>query len=373
MRPRIALIAPSLEILGGQGVQAHALAEGLRGEGYPVMFLPINPPFPRGLGWVRRWPYLRTLLNQLLYVPSLRRLRDVDVAHVFSASYWSFLLAPVPAIVAARLMGKRVLLHYHSGEADDHLARWGALVHPWLRLVGEIVVPSVYLRGVFARHGYRTRVIRNIVDLSRFSYREREALSPRLLSVRNFEPYYRVDTTLEAFALVKARYPEATLTVAGSGSEEERLRRLTASLGTDGVRFMGRVEPWRIPALYDDADIFVNCSEVDNQPVSLLEAFASGLLVVSTATGDIAAMVRDGETGLIVPPGDPAATAKAVAALVESPEHAMLIARRARREVEEYAWSRIREEWASVYRRSSLAPSNGSGLAGPHDAVVRPE
>jgi len=313
------------------------------------MFIPINPSFPRGLRWLRRYPYLRTLLNQSLYIPSLRRLRRADVAHVFSASYWSFLLAPVPAIVAGRLMGKRVLLHYHSGEADDHLARWGALVHPWLRLVDEIVVPSEYLRGVFARHGYRARVIRNTVDVSCFRYRERETLRPRLLSTRSFEPHYGLDHTLEAFALLKARYPEATLTIAGSGSEERRLSRFAASLGT-GVRFLGRVAPRQIPALYDEADIFVNSSLVDNQPVSVLEAFASGLPVVSTGTGDIGAMVRDGETGLIVPPGDPAAMVKAVVELLENPEHALLIARHARQEVEKYTWSQVREEWASVYR-----------------------
>lgn len=348
MRPRIALVAPSLDILGGQGIQAYALAERLRGEGYEVMFIPINPSFPRGVRWVRRSPYLRTLLNQSLYLPSLRRLRHADVAHVFSAAYWSFLLAPAPAILAARLLGKPVLLHYHSGEADDHLATWGALVHPWLRLVDEIVVPSEYLRGVFARHGHRARVIRNTVDVSRFRYREREALCPRLLSTRNFEPHYGVDRTLEAFALLKGRYPEATLTIAGSGSEERRLRQLAASLA--GIRFLGRVEPGGIPALYAEADIFVNSSLVDNQPVSVLEAFASGLPVVSTGTGDIGAMVRDGETGLLIPPGDPAAMAKAVGELLEHPEHAMLIARHARQEVEKYTWSQVREEWASVYR-----------------------
>src|SRR2546430_6891796 len=214
MRSRIALIAASLEILGGHCVQARLLADKLQSEGYAVTFIPINPLFPRGLGWLRRYPYVRTVLNQALYLPSLLRLRGVDVVHVFSASYWSFLLAPVPAILAARGLRKRIVLHYHSGEAEDHLAKWGALVHPWLRLVDETVVPSVYLRNVFTRHGYRARVIPNVVDTSRFRYRERSPLRPHLLSTRNLESFYQVDNTLEAFALLKARYPDATLTVA---------------------------------------------------------------------------------------------------------------------------------------------------------------
>ena len=347
--PKVALVAPSLDILGGQGVQARALLEHLRAGGYEVSLVPFNPDFPPGLRWLRRHRVVRTVANQLLYVPSLRRLRRADVAHVFSASYWSFLLAPLPAIVAARLYGKRVVLNYHSGEADDHLTRWGVLVHPWLRMVDEIVVPSAYLRGVFTRHGHPARVVPNVVDVSRFACAERDPLMPRLVSTRNLEPHYRVDNTLEAFALLKAHYPGATLTVAGYGSQEARLKRLARSLGVEGIRFVGRVEPRDMPRLYGEGHIFVNSSVVDNQPLSVLEAFASGLPVVSTATGDIAAMVRDGDTGLVVPPDDPVAMAKAIAALLADPERARGLARRGRLEVEQYTWPCVRDQWARVY------------------------
>jgi len=149
--------------------------------------------------------------------------------------------------------------------------------------------------------------------------------------------------------LLKARYPKATLTIAGYGREEGRLRRLAASLGSDGIRFVGRVSPEDMPGLYWEADIFVNSSVVDNQPVSVLEAFASGLTVVSTGTGDIANMVRDGETGFLIPPDDPAAIVKAVTSLLEDPGRALHIARCARQEVEQYTWPRVREQWAAIY------------------------
>ena len=347
---RVTVVAASLEILGGQGVQASSLMERLRAEGHEMRFLPINPAFPAGMRWLRRVPYLRTLVNQLLYIPSLWSLRQTDTVHVFSASYWSFLLAPAPAMLAARVLGKRVVLNYHSGEANDHLQHWGRRVHPWLKLADEIVVPSPYLKEVFARYGYRTRVIRNVVDTHRFSYRERSPLRPHLLSVRNFEPHYRVGNTIEAYALLKQRYPDATLTLAGYGSQEAELRRLAASLAVSGVRFIGRVAPGSVQETYADADVFVNSSEVDNQPVSVLEACASGLPVVSTAVGDIPAMLRHGEAGVLVPPSNPAAIAEAVAALIEDPARAMAIARRARGEVERYTWPRIREQWIEVYR-----------------------
>lgn len=349
IKPRVAIVAASLDILGGQGVQAQSLAEALEGDGYPVTFLAINPTFPRGLGWLRDVRYLRTCANQMMYLPTLARLASVDVVHVFSASYWSFLLAPVPAMAAARVLDKRVVLHYHSGEADDHLSNWGPLVHPWLRLAHEIVVPSEYLRRVFARHGYRARVIPNVVDLSRFRYRDRVPFRPRLLSTRNLEPYYRVDVILEAFARFKAEEPAATLTVAGYGSEEPRLRRLAASLAGEAIRLVGKVDPDSMPALYAEADIFLNASVVDNQPVSILEALSAGLPVVSTATGDIPFMVRNGETGLLVPPDDPVALADAVSTLWRDPDRARHIARQARQEVAKHTWAGVRDRWAEAY------------------------
>jgi glycosyltransferase involved in cell wall biosynthesis len=348
-RPKIALVAASLDIIGGQGVQANILVERLRGDGYEVAFIPVNPRFPAALEAIRQYPYARTLLNQALYFPSLLQLQRADVVHVFSASYWSFLLAPLPAMLAARSLGKRVVLNYHSGEAEDHLANWGMLVHPWLRLADEIVVPSDYLKDIFARHGYKARVIRNVVDTARYRYRERDPLRPKLLSTRNLEPYYRIDNTIKAFDLLAGRYPEATLDVAGQGSEDERLKRLAAALVGYKIRFVGRVEPAIMPRLYDQGDIFVNSSVVDNQPLSVLEAFAAGLPVVTTAPGEVAGMVRDGETGSIVPADNPRAMAEAVEDLLEHPDHAREMARNAREEVERYGWPEVRHEWAAAY------------------------
>lgn len=349
-RPRIALVAPSLDILGGQGVQARALERALRQDGYRVDFIPINPRFPAGCRWGRRVPVLRTLVNEMLYALTLPRLRRADLVHIFSASYWSFLLAPVPAMIVATLLGRPVVLHYHSGEADDHFRRWRRLFPACLRWPAAVVVPSTYLQAVFARHGIATTVIPNIVDLSHFRHRERQSIRPRLLSVRNFEPYYRVDVTIEAFALLKTRLHDATLTLAGYGSLERELRRLASRLGVPDIVFAGRVDPERLPALYDRADIFVNSSVVDNQPVSVLEAFAAGLPVVSTPTGDIANMLREGGAGILVDPLDRAAMADAVATLVDRPDLACRLASRARAQVERHTWAAARTLWASIYQ-----------------------
>jgi L-malate glycosyltransferase len=345
---RIAIVAASLDLLGGQGVQAASVSRALARDGHRVDFVPINPCFPVALRRLRRVPWLRTLLNEALYLPLLARLADSDVVHVLSAAYWSFLLAAAPAVAAGRLLQKRVILNYHSGEADDHLARHRLIVQPFLEMAHEIVVPSEFLREVFRRRGWRATVIPNVVDVERFAYRERTSFRPRLLSCRNLESHYRVDLVIEAFRIVRRRHPEAILTVIGTGQEREGLERLAAPEG-GAVHFVGRVEPAEMPRYFDAADVLLNASEVDNQPLTLLEAFAAGLPVVTTPPGDVPRMVRHGETGFLAAPGDPESLARGVCDMVLDPSRACEMARRARQLAEERSWPQVRDAWSHAY------------------------
>ncbi|HEX8423959.1 MAG TPA: hypothetical protein VF634_11135, partial [Pyrinomonadaceae bacterium] len=135
-RVRVLLVAPSLGILGGQAVVAARLLARLREEpSLEVTFLPHNPRLPGLLGELQKIKYVRTVLTSVAYVASLLwRVRACDCVHTFSASYTSFVLAPTPAILIAKLYGKRVVLNYHSGEAGDHLRRWRRTAIPTVRL-----------------------------------------------------------------------------------------------------------------------------------------------------------------------------------------------------------------------------------------------
>jgi len=349
--PNIAMVAPTFGSIGGQALQAKVLADYLRLDRYTVEVVPINPPFPRGARWLKRLRYVRAVANEGLYLPTLRKLRRADVVHVTAASYGSFLLAPPPAIVAAHRWGKPILLHYSSVEADDYRADWGSLVHPWLKMVDAIVVSSAFLCGVFARHGYEAQVIHNVIAMDQFRYRPRDPLLPQFLSVRNFEAHHGVENTLVAFALIQTACPDASLTIVGHGSQEAELKHLGQALALRNVRFLGPVEPASMPALYDTHSIFLNSSFVDNQPLSVLEAMATGMPVVSTGVGDIPNMIEDGESGTLVPPADPSALAKAAILLLEQPDRAHLMAQRAKESLVQYDWSTVGPAWAELYRR----------------------
>ena len=349
---RVAIVVASLRILGGQAVQAQRMLDGWNGDAEVEAWrVPINPvpraPFDRLL----KIKYVRTLVTQLIYWPLLvRELRRADVVHIFSASYSSFLLAPLPAVIVARLLGKPVVLNYHSGEAPDHLGRSAIARRTLRRHVDVNVVPSAFLRDVLSSFDIAADVVTNTLDLATFRYRVRDPLRPRLLSTRNFEPNYNVACTLRAFARVQQRCPDASLTLVGSGSHEPSLRRLAADLGLRHVTFTGRVEPSDIHRHYADADIYIQTPVVDNMPLSVLEAFASGLPVVSTRVGGVPSILTDGVHGLLAPADDADAIAAQVVRLLDDPGYARQLAAAAHATCAAYDWSVARDGWLGAYR-----------------------
>ncbi len=373
-RPRVLIVAPSLDILGGQAVQAARLLERFQAEpGVEVSFLPVNPRLPGVLRSLQRIKYVRTVVTSIAYGLSLlRRVPRYDVIHIFSASYFSFLLAPTPAILAARLYGKRSVLNYRSGEAEDHLQRWRRTAQPTIRLVDEVVAPSGYLVDVFGRFGFRARSIFNFVSTERFRFRERVPLKPVFLSNRNFETLYNVACALRAFALIQKRYPEARLILAGEGRERRPLEALAGELDLQNVEWTGRVAPERMPELYERADIYLNSPDIDNMPGSIIEAFAAGTPVVTTNAGGIPYIVTDGETGLMVERNDHEAMARAAMSLLEDEQLAINIARKAHAECRKYSWDAVRDEWLGLYvelaERASISRPR-AGAISKHEKV----
>ena len=355
MRPRlrVAVVAPTLDILGGQAVQADRLIRAWRNDPeVEARLVPINPRPPSAFRWATKIKYLRTIVTEMTYVPLLaRELARADLVHVFSASYTSFLLAPLPALLAARALGRPVVLNYHSGEAPDHLKR-SAIARRFMAQADSNVVPSQFLVEVLAGFGISATAIPNTIDRERFRFRERNPLRPRLVSTRNLDYPYNVACTLRAFQIVQRHWPAATLTLVGTGADEPVLRRLSVALGLRHVTFAGRVAPDAIAEYYASNDIYIQSPDIDNMPLSVMEAFASGLPVVSTRTGGIPLLLNDGERGLLAPPDDHEALAAQVLRLLGEPDLARRLARNAHAACADYTWTAVRDQWLHAYRNA---------------------
>jgi len=349
-KTRVAMVGPSLKYVGGQSVQLDLLLRHWAGHpDIEATFVPVDPELPSGLRWVKPVPGLRTMVRTPFYVAGLwRGMRDADVAHIFSASYSSFLIAPTPAFLVARLRGKKTLIHYHSGEARDHL-RKSRIARFVLGRVGRIVTPSAYLVDVFREFGLTAEPIPNVVDLSQFHFRERDPLRPHLVCTRGFHPYYCIDVVVRAFALVQKQFPEATLDLVGGGPLEIEIRELVAKLNLNGVEFCGIARRSDIGKYYDRAHIFINASRLDNMPVSVLEAYASGTPVVSTSPEGMDYLVDHERTGLLSPAGNAEALAGNIIRVLRDPQLCRNLTINAKEEMHRYDWSEVQKQWLNAY------------------------
>jgi glycosyltransferase involved in cell wall biosynthesis len=346
---RVMLVAPSLRTVGGQAVQADLLLRNWQDDPEAeVKFVPTDPEFPSLLKWAEKITGLRTLLRFPIYAADLWRASgQADVAHIFSASYWSFLIATVPALFITKWRGAKALINYRSGEAADHLANWRSA--RLLRKADAISVSSPFLAAVLQRSGYATTIVPNIVDIDKFDAIPRQPVLYRLVCTRNLEPYYGIDVVLRAFAVVQQEFSQATLDLIGSGPLESELRDLAARLGVTGVRFLGRVDPADIARYYRQAHAFINGSRLDNFPNSVLEALAAEAPIASTDPGGIKHIVEDGKTGLLSPIDDSAALAANVKRLFSDPMLAQALQANMHAAREQYRWPAVRAQWLKLY------------------------
>lgn len=351
---RVLLIGPSLDILGGQAVQATRLIEGLSGEpGVTIDFQAINPKFPAPLKWVKKVPFLRTALTFTLYITQIMaRTWRYDILHVFSAGLSSYTLWTIPALLIGRkLYGVKFILNYRDGQVEQHVREWKTAL-PSIRAADVVISPSEYVVGILKQYGVKASSIFNVIDFSKFRYRKRSKLRPVFMTNRILEPLYNVGCILRAFAIVQQRYPDASLTVAHDGESRPGLEALAKELRLKNTKFVGRIAHSRVAELYDETDIYLTSPDFDCMPGSLLECYASGLPIIATRTGGIPYILRDGETGLLVECNDHQAMAQAAMRLLEDPALVERLTAQGFEEVKRYDFEGggIREKWIAVYR-----------------------
>lgn len=359
---RLVLVGPLPPPPGGMANQTEQLGRLLAEEGARVTMVATNAPYRPA--WIGTFRGLRALFRLGLYLTALRRaMQGAQLVHVMANSGWAWHLRAAPAVRAARRAGVPVVINYRGGGAEAFLARSFRWVKPTLRQADAVIVPSGFLEGVFRQRGIAAHVVPNVVDLDRFSPapRREPGPAPHIVVARNLERIYDIPTALRAFAMVRAGFPAARLTVAGSGPLRGELEPLARDLGVaQAVTFTGRLDNERMAGLYASADLALNPSRVDNMPISILEALACGLPVVSTNVGGVPFLVEDGRTALLVRPGDAQAMATAALRILRQPDLAASLRAAGIDTVRQYTWPAVRERLLAVY---SLAISRRQQVA----------
>jgi glycosyltransferase involved in cell wall biosynthesis len=363
---RILFLSTSMG-LGGADQQLLSAAQVLRDRGHDIRIVSLTPLGPMGLE-ARSLGLTTDSLEMRRGVPDPRGLvrlvrivrawkPDVVHSHMVHANLMARalrLLVSVPVLVSTIHNvyegGPGLMAAYRltNGLVDQMTIISEAAAG---RFVGERIVPARLLTVI--ANGVDTERMRNVPpgtgDMLRSSFGA-TAAEFVWLAVGRFEIAKDYPNLLRAFARVRAARPDAVLVIVGQGSLQGEAEALTAELGVrDAVRFLGARND--VPAVMSGADGYVMSSAWEGMPMVLLEAAAAGLPIVATAVGGNGEVVREGESGFLVPARDPAALGAGMLRLMALPEgERRALGERGREHVRaNYGLHRVAERWERVY------------------------
>jgi glycosyltransferase involved in cell wall biosynthesis len=333
-QPSILLIGNFLSSTVGNRAVCEELAERLAASGWSVFTASSRP------GRAARMADMLTAV--------WRHRHHYAAAHIDIYSGPAFFWAEAAAF-ALRRLGKPYVLTLHGGDLPEFAHRWPARMRRLFRSAACVTAPSTYLLEAMRPYRDGLRLIPNAIDLPRYPFRLRSRPAPRLVWVRSFHRIYDPSLAVRALALVRRRYPDATLEMVGPDKRDRSLdatRAAAAELGVAGaVQFHGGAPKSEIPTWIDRGDIFLNTTTIDNMPVSLVEAMACGACIVSTRAGGVPHLVRNGAEALLIEPRDPEAMAAAIDRVLSLPALAASLSRSARFKAEQFDWPLILPQW----------------------------
>jgi glycosyltransferase involved in cell wall biosynthesis len=335
----------------------------------------------------RSWRYLRRMVSIpevppyavaiLAYlrigaaVSARIRNREIEVVHAVLPN--SYVVAGIAKVLARRpLVMSRVSLNWYQ-ERDALLGVFERRVLH--RMVDAVICNSTAIRQELMAEGVAASKIRQIsngIDLHEFSggevdrdqARERLGISPSALVlsvVASLQTYKGHADLLRALQLVRDRLPAGWVLLAPGRDVDgnlHRMQRLSEELGlATCARFLGERDD--IAAILRAADIHVSASHTEGFPNNILEAMCTGLPVIATAVGGVPEMVVDGVTGLLVPPGDPEAMARALDQLAADPARRAAMGTQGRKRALSFSIERSVNAFAEIY--AGCAARRGAG------------
>jgi glycosyltransferase involved in cell wall biosynthesis len=347
--------------LGGGERYAMGLAEHVaqRAETTLVSFGPERRSESRGRLRLEIYPVSprqKEFKNNPISVRFLREVAAADIVHCHQLSTWASDLSAL----FSRTMGKRCFVTDHGGGGYRVLQRR----LPVQRCYAGAVAYSEFGKGVMPERLRKIcRVIPGGIDLTQFTPDPGVARAQEVLFVGRFLPHKGILDLIEAFRLWKA--PGWSLRLLGPATDASYAAKVRAAAENLAVEIQHDLEDAAIIGFYRRAMITVLPSKhrLENggwsavpelMGLTLLESQACGTPVICTDAGAMREFVREGRTGLVVPEGDPAALARALAELAEGMEQGPEAwAGRCRAEVERFGWPQVAEEHVKLYRSVS--------------------
>lgn len=284
-----------------------------------------------------------------MLLTTYKQRNHIDIAIIDTYSTWSFYYA-----VAIAKLCQWYSIPYipilHGGNLPERLRKSKTLCRSLFDGALTNVAPSVFMVSQFKQAGFTNLTyIPNAISLKNYEFKLRTQLSYRLLWVRSFAEIYNPMLALEVVKKLKKLGKPVSLCMVGPDKDGslEACRRMAVHQNLP-ITFTGilKKEEWIV--LSNDYDIFINTTNFDNMPVSVMEAMALGMPVVSTSVGGIPYLIADGKTGLLVSANNSEGFVKAIENLVEDLSLTEQITRRARLKIETMDWGKVKKMWITL-------------------------
>lgn len=289
------------------------------------------------------------LLDMLWQVFIFRKKAEYILIDTFSTSnfYFAFLTSQL-----ARLLNQKYLPILHGGNLPQRLDKNPKICHYIFQNSYKNVAPSGYLQYEFEKRGYKTIFIPNVLNIEEYVYKQRVKIQPHLLWVRAFAHLYNPTMAIKVLKDLKKDYPNATLCMVGpdkgDGSLQATQNLVKEYQLEESVTFTGVLPKEEWHQLSENYNIFINTTTIDNTPVSVMEAMALGLPIVSTNVGGVPYLVQQQVEGLLVNSNDVASMKDQLIKLLQNPELVNQLTAKARLKAESFDWSQVRIKWLEI-------------------------
>ena len=292
---------------------------------------------------------------------SFRHGRNSDIAIIEVYSGPAFMWAEVTGRILM-LLGKPIVLVLHGGNLPSFSKNNHKRVSRLLRAADAVVSPSHFLQRELSNFRNDIKVIPNAIDLIDANANEKVRVKADIAWLRAFHEIYNPALAVKVLEIVLKKFPEATLTMygpdKGDGSLQET-KRIAEDLGViDRIVFAGQIPKTDVQKKLSGHSIFINTTNVDNTPVSVIEAMAARLAIVSTDVGGIPDLLEDERTALLVSPNDADAMAGTVIRILTEHGLAERLSTNARSEAEKYSWDIVIPQWEQLFEQV-IAESRG--------------
>lgn len=235
----------------------------------------------------------------------------------------------------------------HGGNLPERLDKNPKLCNSIFQNAFKNISPSEFLKSKFEEFGYNNlEVIPNSVELEKYPLKKRVFDKPKLLWVRSFVEIYNPMLAIEVLKLLIDEKLDAELCMVGPDKDGSlnKAKAYAEELGVE-VKFTGKLSKEDWVKLSEDYNIFINTTNFDNMPVSVVEAMALGLAVVSTNVGGIPFLIENKKEGELLEPNNPRFFVDAIKELLEKPEIANTMVLNARHKVEQFDWKIVKNQW----------------------------